>query len=200
MLRRPCARQGGAGHLLLLVLVFMFGVSACQSQETNLPLEATKQNANTETPPPLQETILPFETIEQKLKADLGPPYEGREPRLMVIARPEEVANLNDWVTEDAKDRLQTLDYDTYFALIVFQGWKPTFGYGIQIERITRLEGEVTVFVQFKEPRPDEEKADTVTSPYHLVQVQKVDTWAQDVTFNVVADGTNIVSVSHTIP
>ena len=191
--------QRGAGWLLLLVLLVMLVLCACRSRETELPTETTEQT-KVETSCQSQETDLPFETIEQKLKADLGPPYEGREPGLMVIARPEEVANLNDWVTEDAKARLQTLDYDAYFGLIVFQGWKPTFGYGIQVERIASLEDEVTVLVQLKEPRPDEEKADTVTSPYHLVQVQRVGAWARDVTFNMVAEGAIIVSVSHNVP
>lgn len=200
MLKRPYAQQGGAGHLLLLILVFMFGVNACQSPKTNLPFKATEQNTDTETPCPPQETILPFETIEQKLKADMGPPYEGREPGLMVIARPEKVANLDDWVTKDAKTQLQTLDYGAYFALIVFQGWKGTNGYSIQIERITRQEKKVTVFVWLQEPQPDMKKNDTVTSPYHLVQVQKMDTWARNVTFNMVADGAIIVSVSHNVP
>lgn len=194
-----CVQQGGAGWLLLLVLLPMLVLSACQPRETELPA-ATTEKTDVGTPRQSQETNLPFETIEQKLKADMGPPYEAREPGLMVIARPEEVANLDDWVTEDAKTQLQMLDYDAYFALIVFQGWKPTYGYDIQIERLARLEDKVTIFVQLKEPRPDEVKLDTVTSPYHLVQVRKMDTWARDVTFNMVADGAIIVSVSHNIP
>ncbi len=199
MLRRPYAQQGCTGRLLLL-LVLVFGASACQSQETNLPSGATEQNAGTETPRSPQETVLLFETIEQKLKADIGPPYEAREPGLMVIARPGEVANLDNWVTEDAKTQLQMLDYDTYFALIVFQGWKPTDGYNIQIERITCQEGKVAVVVRLQEPQPDMKKNAVVTSPYHLVQVRKLGAWARDVTFNVVADGAVITSVTHDIP
>ncbi len=191
--------QRDAGWLLLLVLLTMFVLSACRPQETELPAETTEK---TEVAPSRQsqETDLPFETVEQKLKADLGPPYEGREPGLMVIARPEEVANLDDWVTEDAKTQLQMLDYDAHFALAVFQGWKPTDGYSIQVERITRQGDKVTVYVRLQEPQPDREKRDIETSPYHLVQMQKVGAWAGDVTFNVVADGAVITSVTHDIP
>lgn len=199
MSRRLCVQQGGAGWLLLLALLPMFVLSACRSQETELPAETTEKT-EVALPGKSQEIDLLFETIEQKLKADLGPPYKGRELAVMIITRPEEIAQLNDWVTEDAKSRLQTLDYDTYFALIVFQGWKPTFGYSIQIERIIRQEEKVLILARLEEPEPDEVVPDTVTSPYHLIQVQKEDTLTQDVVFDVVADGIVVISVSYTIP
>ena len=137
-----------------------------------------------------QETSLPFETIERKDWVSTGQVYKAREPGVIVIARPEDVTSLNNWVTEDAKAQLQTLDYTTYFALAVFQGWKGTDGYSIQIERITRQEDNVTILVLLQEPRPDERKNDIVTSPYHLVQVQKVGVWDRNITFTVVEDGT----------
>ena len=117
-----------------------------------------------------------------------------------VITTLEEVANLDARVTPEAQARLQSLNYDADFVLAVFQGWKPTDGYDIQVERITHLRDKVTVFVRLQEPPPDRKKNDIVTSPYHLVQVQKVGTWDGDATFNVVVNGTVIASVSHNIP
>lgn len=164
--------------LFLCVLVTLAGLSACQPKEINLP----------------------FETIEQRDASGTGQIYKDKQPGLIVITTLEKVANLDALVTSEAQARLQSLNYDAYFVIAVFQGWKPTDGYDIQVERITHLGEKVTVFVRLQEPPPDRKKNDIVTSPYHLVQVQKVGTWARDVTFNVVVNGTVIASVSHNIP
>jgi hypothetical protein len=92
------------------------------------------------------------------------------------------------------------MDYNAYFALAVFQGMKPTDGYGVQIERIVRRGNEVTIHAQFQEPRPDQKKNDIVTSPYCLIQVQKIGTWDQNIEFNVIADGSVVIPASHNIP
>jgi len=179
MLRKSCINQSVLRWLLLpLVPVLMLVPSACKPQETSLP----------------------FETVERREWVSTGQVYKAREPGVIVIARPEDVASLNDWVTEDAKAQLQALDYTAYFALVVFQGWKGTDGYSIQIERITRREDDVAILVLLQEPRPDERKNDIVTSPYHLVQVQKVGAWDRDITFTVVEDETTIALASHNIP
>lgn len=164
--------------LSALMLTLLLGLCACKSQET----------------------ILPFEILEQEERNLTGQIYEAREPRVSIIVQPDEVMELDDWVTEASKEQLQVMDYDTYFALVVFQGMKPTDGYGVQIERIVRKGNEVTIHAQFQEPRPDQKKNDIVTSPYCLIQVQKIGTWDQDIKFNVIADGSVVVSASHNIP
>lgn len=164
--------------LLLLMLVSLLGLSACQPKEADLP----------------------FETIDQADWGNAGHAYEAQEPTLIVIAQPVDVAGLDDWIALDAQTQLQTLDYDTHFALIVFQGWKPTTGYSVQVDCITRRGDTVTVYAQFREPRPEEEKAPEVTSPYHLVQVQEVGAWGRDITFNLVVDEAVITSLSHYVP
>ncbi len=164
--------------LSVLILTLLLGLSACKSQETNLP----------------------FEILEQEERNLTGQVYEAREPGLIIVAQPNEVAELDDWITETAKEQLQTMDYDTYFALVIFQGIKPTDGYSVQIERIIRKNYEVTIHAQFQEPRPDHKKNDIVTSPYCLIQVQKIGAWDQDIKFNVIADGGVVIAISHNIP
>lgn len=147
-----------------------------------------------------EETDLPFETFEQKEWAGTDKPYESREPGLIVISRLEEVDSLKGLVNDEAKSKLQALDYSRYFAVLVLQGWKPTTGYKANVKRITRIENTVNIYAQFLEPKPDEEKAPEVTSPYHLVQVQKSGKWGQDITFNLFAGETLVISLSHAIP
>ncbi len=158
----------------------IFGPSACKPQP--------------------EETNLSFETIEQKERADTGQFHEAREPKLMVVSRLEEVDSLNGLVTEEAKGKLQMLDYSQYFVLLVLQGWKPTTGYKVDVDRIIRLGNTVNIYAQFQEPKPGVKKASAITSPYHLMRVRKMGGWGQDITFNLLVDETIVSSISHVIP
>ena len=164
--------------LLALILTLSLGLSACKPQETDLP----------------------FEILEQEEINLAGQAYETREPGLIIVAQPDEVTELDDWVTEASKEQLRVIDYNAYFALAVFQGVKPTDGYGVQIERIVRKGNEVTIYAQFQEPSPDREKNDIVTSPYCLVKVQKIGAWEQNIMFNVIVDDSVVIYASHNIP
>ncbi len=158
--------------LLCLLIVLMLG--ACQPKETDLP----------------------FETIERQEISG----YQDKKPGLVIIAKQTEVTSLDALVTREILLRLQTLDYDTYLVVGVFQGWKPTTRYGVQIERVTRRGNIVTIHALFREPQPGEPKGDEVTSPYHLVQVQKAETWGQTITFNLVVGDAIVTSLSHYVP
>jgi protease stability complex PrcB-like protein len=164
--------------LICITLSATFGLVACEPQEADLP----------------------FETIEQKEWAGTGQAYEALEPGLMVFTLTEQLDSLTPWITENAKAKLLAVDYDKYFILVVFQGKKSTTGYGVDINRIARLENAVNVYAQFQVPKPDEAKADAITSPYQLVQVQKVGTWGQEVRFNLIVEDVTVTSTSSPIP
>lgn len=170
-------------RILIITSVFVgsvTGVSACK--------------------PRPNEISLPFEIIEQKDWPGTNQFYELREPGLIIISSLEDMKNLNGMITEEAKAKLQVLDYSNYFALLVLQGLKPTTGYKANVNRITRLGDTVNIYADFLGPKPDEEKAPEETSPYHLVQVQKSGIWGQEVMFNLIVNETTVVSLSHFIP
>jgi hypothetical protein len=162
--------------LLLLTLI----VTACQSQRQN---------------------ELFFETIEAENEAAPGGEYyKEQEPRIVIVARLEEISNLNSWISSKALDQLGRLDFESYFAVTVFQGQKPTNRYGVEIRDVTLEDSKVTINAQFLERAADEEAADEVTSPYHLIQVQKNGMRGRSITFELVVSGTIVASVSHYIP
>lgn len=165
-------------RLLLLVLIPLLGLSACRPKEIDLP----------------------FETIAQGDWGNAGYAYEAHEATLIVITQATEAMELDNWVTLDTQTQLQALDYDAYFAIAVFQGWKATTGYKVQIDRIALLGNVINVHAQFLEPKPEEEKAPEATSPYHLVRVQRAETWDQDITFNLVMDEVVVASLSRHVP
>jgi len=144
----------------------------------------------------MKETELPFETIERQEISN----YQNKEPGLVVITKQAEVNNLDDWVVQEVRSRLQTIDYNAYIVIAVFQGWKPTTRYGVQIKRIVRKENAISIHALFLEPKPGEPTGDLATSPYHLVRVQKIGTWGQTATFNLVVNDVIIASSSHYVP
>jgi hypothetical protein len=176
----------GALHFILLLL------TSCRSIETESTPTPTRQSLN--------ETELSFETIEQKDWAGTGQGYEAVEPGLIIISGEPDIASLDEWVTGEAIMRLQELDYENSFALIVFLGERGRGGYDIQIERLARSGKTINIYVQFHEPEPDKGYVDMMTSPYHLVQVQKGGAWDQDFLFQMIVDGTVVASLNHFIP
>lgn len=133
-----------------------------------------------------QGISLPFETIEQQESPGTGEPYETTEPGIRMVTSAEEIDALNGWISVEAQAQLQNVNYEQYVVLAVFQGLKPTTRYSVEIKRITRLGDTVNVHVQFQEPKPNEMSGDAITSPYHVVQMQKVGEWGQDITYQLV--------------
>lgn len=140
-----------------------------------------------------QEEELPFETIEQ---ADYSPKYEDKEPGLVIIASVDETDQLDGWVSPEAIKQLREVDYESYFVVIVFLGWQPTGHEGIRIERIARQDNAVSIYALVGRPTGETR----VTSPYHLVKIQKIGRWGTSINFGLVIGETAVASQSHYIP
>ncbi len=157
--------------IIVLLLLTILGLSACRPKEVELP----------------------FENIELY---QYSPKYEQKEPGLMIITSAEEANEADGWVTVDALEQLQEMDYETHFAIIAFLGWQPTGHEGIRIERIVRMNNNVSIFAQIGRRLGD----DVVTSPYHLIKVTKTGHWDAVITFSLIASGTTIVTTSQQVP
>jgi hypothetical protein len=169
--------------IILVIMAFSvnFGLSACK--------------------PKAQVTALSFETIEQAEWAiGTGKLYEAYEPGMVIISRMDEITNMNGLVTDASIKQLEALDYDQYFALAAFQGWKPGTNYGIRVSRIGRSGNTVNVYAQLHDPKPDEPSGAMVTSPHHLLKVKKTGSWDQNITFNLFSGQKLVASLTHTIP
>jgi hypothetical protein len=73
-----------------------------------------------------QETDLSFETIERADSPGGGECYEDKKPRLVIIANATELDTLENTVSLDVQSQLRALNFDQYFAIAVFQGWRPS--------------------------------------------------------------------------
>lgn len=172
--------MSSANKLSLWLLLLTLIVTACQSQRQN---------------------ELSFETIEvENESASSGEYYEEQEPGIVIVAKPEEISSLGSWISSKALNQLGRLDFESYFAIAVFQGRKPTSRYGVEITDVTFDDDKVTISTQFLERPADEEATDEVTSPYHLIRVQKNGMRGRSIMFELVVSGTIVTSVSHYIP
>jgi len=148
-----------------------------------------------------QQSGLSFETIEAEDEmAPSGQHYGEQYPAIAVVATPGEITSLDNWVSSDALERLENLDYESQFVIAVFQGKKPTNQYGVEIEEVLREQDRVIIEARFRERQPDLEAADEITSPYHLVQVQKQGDWKRDIVFDLIVGETIVATLSHYIP
>jgi hypothetical protein len=174
---------------ITLIAGFALGVSLLLTARGRGEIEPTS------TLQALNETALNFETIEQKDGAGSAVV----DPGIIIISNKEDVADLPAG-SDEAIGILQELDYKQSFALIVFQGEQGTGGFVVTIERITRVGTTIHVYVQFHIPKPEEEKTLVVTSPYHLVKIQKSGEWDQEFLFQLIVDDTIVASLNHFIP
>jgi hypothetical protein len=138
---------------------------------------------------------LPFQSIEQRPASGTGVRYEDHQPGVIVISAADEVDKLEGLITPESLAQLQALDYQKHLAMAVFQGWKPTDGFDIQVERITRAGDQVSIIAQAKERQPDLKRNDVVTSPYHLVVVDKLSEWNKPVTFKLTVNTSTALEV-----
>jgi hypothetical protein len=148
--------------------------------------------------PTVQGEELAFETIERAETPGTGGEYPGRDPRVVVIARVEEIDALKDTISIAAQNELRKLDFNSYFAIAVFQGLKNTNKYGVDIQRVIRNGNQIAVFAHFTERDPELEAADIITSPYHIVRVEK-DGFQGEFEFFLNVDGEVILKVSSTL-
>ena len=143
------------------------------------------------------EVELPFDTLARtEWGSGTGREYEAKEPALVIIAQSEEAEHAKDWAGTDVQAQLLGLDYSHYVALAVFQGRQPSSGFGVQIDRITRLRKDVNVYVRLNEPEPLTETLAIVTYPYHLVEVEQAQIKGAT-RINLVVDG--MIAFSRTI-
>jgi hypothetical protein len=142
------------------------------------------------------ETGLPFETIEQALVPGVGSSYfSGCEPTIVVVVRPEDVPAVRPYISDQSRARLADLAYTDHFAVIVFQGWKAHWDYGVTITRIAIAGDGVNVYIDLAEP--GEQRRPLASSPYHLVVVRRPAAAALPATFNLVAAGSRIATIVH---
>ena len=146
-------------------------VSACQLPLVQAPIP---------THPSGQTIELPFETIE--LRQPAKPDYwMDEKPGLLIIASSQEITQASQYITDDAIATLQKMDFLQSFALIAFNGLKPTLHYDFKIQKIIKNKDQIYVFVQPSQAGLQE----VISSLYHLISIKKEGEWMKTFTFHL---------------
>jgi hypothetical protein len=168
--------------LCLIILVALAGVTGCKDREPAIEI--------------------PFETIENADLAGTGGYYEEEKPKLVIITETEQIDDkLGDTVSSKSQVQLRDMDFDRYFVIGVFQGRRPYLYTvsGVEIQRIEKGGNAITIFVHFYEPVEDQARG-MVTSPYHLLRIQKGESLQGEFKFILKADGKSVARQTHFIP
>jgi hypothetical protein len=64
---------------------------------------------------------------------------------------------------------LRKIDFSKQMIIAVFQGEKPTGGYGIAVNKLVRNAKQLEVFIEEKSPGPDCFTTQALTYPYHII-------------------------------
>jgi hypothetical protein len=170
-------------NLLLLALL----VVACQAPQAMLdptPIGVSTPTwpptpIPTLTPTPLPGTPIPFQTLT--IVGDgvgLGSYYHTRQ-RMFVIATQEDFHHLK-WIPyQEWFEPLQSIDYSTHLAIVVFQSVQPSTGYSTEVMHISRKDDVIFVDTEMRDPSYfTKDGVPIITSdverlPYHIVAMEK---------------------------
>ena len=150
--------------------------------------------------PQPEEIELSFETIEQEDMSVPSGVYKDH-PEIILISSKIEMIRLENLIGEQSIMTLEQISYSDYFGVVVFQGRMPSSGYGVNLDRITRVGNIISVFAQFIEPEYEQIVLDIITSPYQVVRVKKGEgEWGQDMVVNLIVDNSIVASTNYFIP
>lgn len=79
------------------------------------------------------------------------------------------------WKEHGAQKPLPKIDFARSIVLGVFLGSRPTGGYGVDITRVERDGKDLVVIYRERKPDPQAMVAQIITTPFHLVQVNRHD-------------------------
>ncbi len=194
MERRRLVRKVQAVFVCALVLL-----SGC-GRVSPLPLlTATVEPAATLVPTPaIQGTRIPFETIDQAIGGEKISEDSEKNPYLIILTRADDTGELEGLVSEAAMGRLGDIYFDRQLVIAVFQGWKPTWGYAIQVQWVIKNNGEIVVIADIKNPPKDSIVQQEETSPYHLIRISREDLDGIS-KFTLNANGESIFQIEKTV-
>ncbi len=72
--------------------------------------------------------------------------HDIKEPVFTIISSLNEIESIKEFVSESTFIKLNKLNFEENFIIIVFQGEKPTSGYSVKITHITRSDTKINIF------------------------------------------------------
>jgi len=149
---------------------FLAAIAGCAAEPTRSSSgKSIEPETNKEIASLLSGNQFPFQSIVKGYR--LGSAMS--EPTLIVAY---DEATMNDLISQlSAKDQLlvEEVDIEKELIIAVFEGVKPSGGFSLTIENMFVSDDKLTVKLLLQENDPDFPKIEAVTTPYHVVKVDR---------------------------
>lgn len=158
-----------------LALLMVLLLAACQLPVTTpVPVPTPTLAPN--------EADVPFETIVQDQYGAQSGTDLAVGGRLMWLTEPQQLDTIREYVTPDALEKVQQVDFSRYDVVALFRGDRGSSDWQTMINRITRRDNHLIVHALLYEPNPHFGATQGYTSPYHIVKIVKPtpDTWVRE--------------------
>ena len=94
-----------------------------------------------------------------------------------VVKDPESLNQLLDLIgNTNLAVTVEDIDFSEDMVVAVFMGEKPTGGYSIEIKDVLNKKDHIEFLIKIDEPGPDDMVAQVITSPYHIIKLERFDT------------------------
>lgn len=112
-----------------------------------------------------------FSTV---LKGEVGGEIKNKN---YLITKEKDFENIWNFINKNItpKPAMPKIDFNKEAVIAAFQGEKPTGGYGVEIVKIIEDSGAVNVLIKEKSPGVFCAVPEVITSPYHLVKIEKTE-------------------------
>jgi hypothetical protein len=114
---------------------------------------------------------VPFSTLAKGLASGVDQPAQ-------IVVRSQ-----NDWAalwsrhmgTQTAPPPPPSVDFSRDMVAALFMGERPTGGFAIEVTRIERTDGGLSIHYRNRRPNPADMHAQALTQPFHLIKVPRID-------------------------
>lgn len=149
-------------YIWLLFIPLLF---ACQPNETPTPPPPTTSSTNS----------LPFISLEQNNGITDTSQYsleEDGKPVIFPIIQLTDINLIRTSFGPDLKEKLEAINYQTSFALVVFQGLAGSAQNRVEVTQVTQNGKALHIEAVFHVPAPGAGVEDVVAYPYQVIHIQ----------------------------
>ncbi|HEX8128397.1 MAG TPA: protease complex subunit PrcB family protein [Pyrinomonadaceae bacterium] len=115
---------------------------------------------------------VPFENLGQGNSFNAANTLD--KPTILVFGNKGEAARFTELLNDKTNaKRIEEVDFTRNCVVVVVRGIRPSGGYGIQIQKVSRAPGVVKLRVKLTNPDPRRFVTQAITYPYHLIKIQR---------------------------
>lgn len=130
------------------------------------------QPVTTHVRPDVMADAVPFENLGQGNSFNAANSFG--KPTILIFGNKGEAARFTELLNDKTNaKRIEEVDFTRDWVVVVVLGIRPSGGYGIQIQGVSRAPDVVKLRVKLTNPDPQRSVTQALTYPYHLIKIQR---------------------------